>query len=374
MSPRPTQLLAATLALLTFPAPLGAQRVWPGVYANSPGEAAQETPFTVNSLSTPRGSRNATLIEGSTLPFRPGSVLDAIAFRRDSSFQSETYPARTGRFELRIGPIHDALEPTAGLRDMWSDSPSRAAFGELSLPTAPPPGAGPAPFDLRVPFDLPFVWTGGDLGIDLVFTSSSDAPWRRDATWRRPLVDGRTAVFGAGCPTSDGLVPQAWIDADSAHPGGALVTRLQHAPLPVGLPALLYYGSRRSTPLALSAIGMPSSCYLHLDPVVHLATLTEAPSTLQATAAVSVPLPSNPGLVGAGLDAQWLVADPALPNTTPVVASDALAITLGAPAASAAGLGRSFWGRGVQLVGIEYTGRLGPIDHVPILRFEGTFQ
>ncbi|MBI5849937.1 MAG: hypothetical protein HZB39_02695 [Planctomycetes bacterium] len=366
-------VVTGIVPLLPDAAPLRAQgRVWPAPYATAPGESAMDTPFTITSFDASQGSRCATLIRAATLPFGVGSVLNAIAFRRDA-VRPDTYATRSGAYEIYIGSVNDAATHGPGMRGIWLQQPVRAGAGNLSLPLAVPPSGGTAPFTIVAPFQFAWTWPGGDMAYDIVFTGSPGTPWRRDAAYRTPRVDAQGWSIGTGCTSSSGFIPQPWLDPDTAVPGGTLALRVQGAPLPAGGVAIMMLGLPRGFGVPLDPIGFPVGCKTHVGAFYTLGVPTGAPSRLYAQAIASVPIPATPTLAGAVLATEWVILDLALGTALPFAISDGFAFQIGT-GATLPNYGRSIWAYGSTQIGASYSGRLAEPDYVPVTEFRGTFQ
>lgn len=369
----PVLLLESIVTLLALAAASPAQgRVWPAPYATVPGESAMDTPFTITAFDTAQGSRCATLIRANSLPFGTGSVINAIAFRRDA-VRTDIYAPRSGSYEMYVGSVNDAMHHGPGLRGIWLQQPVRVGAGNLSLPLATPPVLGAAPFTIAAPFQFAWTWPGGDMAYDIVFTGSPGTPWRRDAVRRTPRVDGQGWSIGTGCASTSGFVPLPWLDPDTAIPGGTLALRVQGAPLPAGGVAIMMLGLPRGFGVPLDSIGFPVGCRTHVGAFYALGVPTGAPSRLYTQATARVQVPATSSLAGAVLAAEWVILDPALGTVLPFAISDGFAFQLGA-GTTLSNFGRSIWAYGSTQIGVSYSGRLAEPDYVPVTEFRGSFR
>jgi hypothetical protein len=370
-------LLIAVCASAVTPAQV--RVVWPTGYDSVAGGAAQEAPFSVSSARLPLAPlrvRSAVSIAGATLPFGPGTTITAIALRRDALYGT-TYPAQSGQVQLHIGTIASAEQTTGAFNLDWQ-SQSLAALGALSLPAASRPSTGAAPFGVRIPFQKPWVYPGGDLRIDLTWTGVAGSMWRRDAVALGDRQSARAVTRGSGCPGSEGRVAYAWVDPELAVAGGVLDVRLEGAVLSPILPAVHLLGFDRSTfngaplPASLGPVGGPAACFLHTDVVATQVVPLGDRSTLYSRGRARWPVPADPTLVGSRVSAQSLVPDPAIGTRLPFTASNALGIAIGAPVPPASAsryLGRTAWKYGAVGWGND-GGVLSPRNYVPIIEFE----
>lgn len=378
---RALHALGAALLLQSFAA---AQLpvVWPPGFDAVPGGSAQETPFSVNSVGSPVGSRSIVLINADTLNLPIGTVIREVAFRRDS-ISSTSYPSRTVSYEIRLGTLPDALLPTQEPIDLSRGGDGlRSGFGSVSLPAAPPPGAGQAaPFNVVIPLSVPFTFTGDDFAVDLAIRGGGNGTWRRDAVLIEPSNGAAMQVFSPGCVRGVGTtpfpwpyLPTSWVDVARLHPGGAFAAHLYGGGAPAGTLTALLLGLPVLPPLSASLIGGPPGCSLAVNPILTFPTLTGNPTLLFSQATVEFPLPPDPTLQGLLLFTQWAsvdlsILDPGNGVTLPLTFSDAVASTVGSLPQPASGFGRTVWGRNVQRVGEAFTPFFGPVDYVPILQF-----
>ncbi|MCR9247433.1 MAG: hypothetical protein NXI31_20575 [bacterium] len=340
--------------------------VWPAGYANAAGNSAQEMPFSVSANHAPLGSRSTVLMTAQSLVPLVNRTITSIAFRRDRQ-NTGNYPAIAGAVEVHMGPVPSGLQTRRPHRDVFSSPPTRVVKGNLTVPPAQYT-AGVSPFTLVIPFDEPYTYTGGDLGIDILFTTSTPATWRRDAVWVDPGTEGRIATLGAGVLGSNGVAPSASIEAGSFYPGGALISRVEGLPTPAGQLVVQYLG-QKSNPFPLQGFGFPVGTELHVLPYLNLSLFSSDRSANFSRALTALSLPSTPALSGTTFAMQWAALDLGLPAAIPLNVTNGLEVTIGLPPAQTSDWGRTLWARGNNQVGVDLSTSIGPVDYVPVIEF-----
>lgn len=340
--------------------------VWPPGYASTPGNSAQGLPFSVSPNHTPLGSRSTVLLTAQYLQPLVNRTLTAIAFRRDRQ-HGGSYAAASGIVEVRIGPVTSALSLGRSPTEVFSSESTRAKRGSLVVPGASFP-SGAAPFSAVIDFDEPYTYTGGDLAIDVTFTTSAPVTWRRDAVWVDPGVGAQVQTLGSGAAGSGGLTPITAVEAGSFHPGGELITRVEALSLPAGQPLAQLFGLV-SAPTPLAVYGLPPGTELHLQSFTSLPGVSADRSVYFARATASVSVPNLASLVGTVIGTQWLALDPALPVAVPLNLTNGLQLEVAAAPAATSDWGRTLWARGCRIGDAHLASEIGPIDYVPVIEF-----
>jgi len=162
----------------------------------------------------------------------------------------------------------------------------------------------------------------------MVLTGGQRSNGPSDETWLfgPPAFQSRFDLFGAGC----GVLPQLALRASTGslpRSGGKFVMSTTHAPTAtkVGVFALGVSQLRISgfyLPLPLDSIGMPG-CHLYQSMEV-----TQMFALSAGSGSLTLPVPSQPGLIGRRMFAQVFVPAP-LANRAGVLASNGGAITIG---------------------------------------------
>jgi hypothetical protein len=371
--------IAHGVAAAALAAVLPAQFVWPAVYAGAPGNAVMNAPFTAQPGHATNSTRCMVVLDASSLPFPTGTVLSQLSLRRDVGYGSQAYSGALGTLTVRIGPAVAAPDQIQDVRfsRLWGAAWTEAAvIPNFAIPAVPAPGSSLPPFSIVIPFTRTYTWTGGPLAIDMVFTPNSGfSQWRLDAFAQPRPQHGTSAPAGAGCVATNGFMPYHYALPETTMPGVPLVVQVEGGVLPstpmasenfavhvVGVQSL-------SAPLPLAVVGGPAGCILHVDPLLTFTVLVGNNSKLYARATNTIALPAQPSFIGALLYSQWLLPDTATNAALPLIASDALAITLGqvAPAPQAR-VARTVWKYGATGFDNE-SGRMVPDGYAPILRF-----
>ena len=162
----------------------------------------------------------------------------------------------------------------------------------------------------------------------MVLTGGQRSNGPSDETWLfgPPAFQSRFDLFGAGC----GVLPQLALRASTGslpRSGGKFVMSTTHAPTAtkVGVFALGVSQLRISgfyLPLPLDSIGMPG-CHLYQS-----MEITQMFALSAGSGSLTLPVPSQPGLIGRRMFAQVFVPAP-LANRAGVLASNGGAITIG---------------------------------------------
>jgi hypothetical protein len=198
-------------------------------------------------------------------------------------------------------------------------------------PTATLPGtSGPANWDITVPFDVPFVYSGGNLGIEhyafesnaTVYTYYLDAIGVQPSAGNVQLLTPTSVSCPLGENRSAGFAP---------NPGGVLQLLLFGAP--ASTVAFANFGFDSTSwlgfplPLELGVVGAPS-CWLYINPVSTIFVPVDA----GGMANYFMPVPNSSAYVGFDLLSQWSVVDSRVNPAFPLTTSDALQFTIGAVA------------------------------------------
>jgi hypothetical protein len=378
---QPTLRTIAALALLAGTA--AGQVVWPPG-TSGPGNDKQDAPFTTWSVSGSR-TRSMALLDGASFASLGIGTVQKLSFRRDGVDRTTTYPSQSGRLRLEIGEVRSVADATTTFARNWVGTPLLVFDGQVSLPNAPPPpGTAAAPW-VGLPFSMPWRSPGGHVGIDMLWESSAQRTWSRDAVTIDRGAAGTFRSIGGGCRASNGFEPSLYVAPATAVPGLILEVGMWGAPVtsPTGaqMPAAHLFGGALPAPLTL-APSLASGCWLRLAQVgvqfVPTWWTTSAwnqpngPSTPYpgfVRGVAWLPLPNSPAFQGRRLISQWLAPD--LGTRTPLsfVVSDAIEITLGnVDPRPGTPIGRTIWLYGARGDALD-AGHRAPGDYVPVLGF-----
>jgi hypothetical protein len=196
------------------------------------------------------------------------------------------------------------------------------------FPTATlPGGGGPANWDITLPFDVPFVYSGGNIGIEqYAFESNSTVyTYFVDAIGTQPSAGNVLLLTptSVGCPLGEnrsaGFAP---------NPGGIMQLLLFGAPPSTLAFANLGFDSTSwqgiPLPLDLSVLGAPS-CWLYISPVSTILVPVDA----GGLGSFFMPVPNNSIYLGFNLLSQWAIIDDRINPNFPITSSDALQFTMG---------------------------------------------
>lgn len=385
--PLATSLLAA-VGLLIGTAP--AQYYWPAAYANTPGNAVMNAPFTAMPGQPTQRTRCMVILDAASLPFAANTVLTQLSFRRDASYTAAAYPAISGTLRVRVGRAAVAPDAVRDVRfaRLFDGQPTTVhnstSVAPFTVPAASPPSGGAQPFAVVVPFSTAtYTYTGGPLAIDIEFVpTAGTAEWRIDAFAIDAPSSGSQRLLGSGCMGSNGFRPFHYALPETTYPGATLTVQMEgsvrsatpgtlqdFAMHMVGLSNTMTSGAL-PLPLDLAAAtGMPSGCMLRVDPLITRLVPVQNPSANFARAISQLPLPNNSLFVGLPLSSQWLAFDDGVAAAAKATVSDGVEITLGPAAPPAAPrLATTIWKYGAAGTDND-SGRMVPRGYGPVLRF-----
>jgi hypothetical protein len=264
-----------------------------------------------------RELRQQTLIGASHLSGMVGRELRALELRRTAV--DEVYQGGTAQLEVRLSiSPRTPLDCSPKYLDNVGPQPVLVFQGQVTLPTSPAhPGSQVAwtPANVvRVPFQVPFVYLGGTLLVDILGTPIAGQTadwWMADAEFED--LKGTAVQVGAGCGIYGGA-QREWshVAPRTLLPGAH--ARFWAYGTPNGL-ALAVFGAESAVPIPLASFGITTpGCNLHLQPGLILATnvtIFEPEShpllaAFGATAEARLKLPAAPWLFGFTLTTQWL--------------------------------------------------------------------
>lgn len=275
--------------------------------------------------------RQLTLLDGPILGLAPGRILHGVAFRRDAA--DETFSGGTANLTVRLS--HAATgsgTASAHFDDNHGMDVTTVFRGTVELPASPPaPGpdvAWSSTNVVHVPFQLPFVYRGGTLALEVLGApdpQSNASWWPADAVWQP--TGGHVESVGAGCGPWGGPEGEwAFVSPTGLVVGGtASFSALGE---PGALALLVIAGKARPDVLDLRSLGAPG-CFAHLEHEIgSCGTLFGPPLRPQVpgNAVVELHVPAMPGLVGVSFASQWFAI-----GSHGLVSSNAHAWSLGAP-------------------------------------------
>jgi hypothetical protein len=374
--------LFGMLGVAAIASPVAAQFVWPPLFASTRGNAVMNAPFTVANHHATDTTRVCFVLDAATLPFPVGTVLNRLAFRRDTAY-AQSYGSAVGQLVVRIGTAAAAPGDLADVRMGRLIVDGSSEFVYFSLPqtpfvlpaAAPPSGSAPAPFSIVVPFQRPYTWTGGPLAIEVQWTPAAGASAFRIDAVALPRRAGYSRTIAGACTGSNGFEATHFVLPETTSPGALLQTQLEGARTPTtaaeyfAIHALGVPPFAAGFPVSLQLIGGVPGCLLHIDPVWTQIVQVSNPSRMFARASSAVQLPAAQWLVGTVLHSQWLCFDTAFSAPLPLTASDVQSITLGPVALPSAPRSVRTWWRYGSSSQWQESGRMVPDDYGPVLMF-----
>lgn len=275
--------------------------------------------------------RQLTLIDGSLLAPLSGRILQGVAFRRDAA--DETFEAGSATLTVRLS--HAATgsgSASASFDDNHGGDATTVFQGTVALPASPPAPGPNVPWSaanvVQVPFQLPFVYWGGALALEVLGApdpQSTAVWWPADAVWQP--TGGQIQSVGAGCGTWGGPSGEwAFLGSTGLVAGGtASFTAVGE---PGTLAFLVFAGSAQAGLLDLSAFGAPG-CFAHLQHQLGSVLAFFGPPLAPqnpGSAQIELHFPAMPGFVGASFGSQWFAF-----GSQGLVSSNAHGWSLGAP-------------------------------------------
>ncbi len=351
-----------------------AQYHWPAAYGSAPGNAVLNAPFTALPGQPTSTTRMMVVIDPASLPFPPGTTLTRISLRRDTSYQSQAYGSITGELIVKIGRAASVPEQVRDVRfaRLWDGVPTRVYKGTAPfvVPGAPAPGSSLPPFDVVVPFTTSFVWQGGPLAIEFLFTpAAGTSAWRVDGFARARPRNGSSQKIGDGCTGSNGFRPFHYALPETTMPGALLTVQVEGLQSAQPLAVHMLGFASLPQPVDIGPFGGPAGCRLYIDPFVFFTRPTGDPSWQFQRAVSAVQLPAQPSAVGLPLFSQWALLDSGVGAPLQLTLSDALRITLGQVAVPMpTPRARTVWKYGATGFDTD-SGKLVLDDYGPVLRF-----
>jgi len=159
------------------------------------------------------------------------------------------------------------------------------------------------------------------------FPGAFDSNTRSTPVWLYVLAD-KVKMLGAGCPGSYGNQPV--LGSKVTPKVGASNFSLEVHGAAASAPFATFLGANAKwTPLDLSAIGV-TGCKLLVDSLITLTGRTGGGTTMygDGSASVSIPIPNNPSMRGATLQAQSAIIDTGNGRQTPITMTNGLSFTI----------------------------------------------
>lgn len=346
------------LALFLISSTAMAQLQWPPG-ANSGTSEAQLTPFSSGAIR--QAGRALIFLDAWTLT----SLLNQDITHVSLNARSTTTINKTGHLRIRVGQV----------RSLRSARFEQNLVGPLGYHYRKQVSISGNGASNRFALDLPFRYTGGDLGIDIYFTSTDSRPFEIEAVAFPHGASGSFSMVGPGGKSRSGAEILAYVEPWGARPGGIINLRAEGFEIaaPSGL-ALLAIGPPLG-PVSFSGASGPH--WMYLNPLSILPT-TESVSGSSAKSpggtspyagfirsSLSLPIPNNPAFNGASAVFQWFRLESTQPDT--IKLSDAVRIRMGSADPNAgAHVGQTLWTHDSDGLGAE-GGTLSPPGTVPLL-------
>lgn len=269
-----------------------------------------------------RDLRQQTIIGSSHLQPMLGRTLTGIAYRRDGS-EDEPYAGGTCQMRIVVSTATtSALAANRAFAQNHGGDAVLAFDGTVTVPSSPAPQGGFVPWDaahtVEIQFSQPFVYTGGDLCVDVLGRAAPSGTvewWMADCVFEE--LQGSVTDVGAGCgPFANVFGGWAFVGPRTLLPGATARFWAYGAPGDLMMLLLAVDVSANVAPLA--ALGLPAGpgCFAHLDPsqiggTVVTSVAAPPPGLPQTTGEANhrLSIPNQPWVLGARFGAQWLNFD-----------------------------------------------------------------
>lgn len=270
--------------------------------------------------------RQQTIVGASHLQALLGRELRALELRRSAA--NEVYHGGVANLTVVLSTArHEPLRCDSAFAGNIGPDATQVWSGQVAFPTSPIPAGPQVGWTInnvvRIPFQTPFVYTGGTLCIDIVgqpIAGQTADWWMPDAEFED--VRGTVVDLGGGCGAYGGTT-HTWSHAASRTLlPGAYARFWAYGPRN-GL-AVAAFGFGSPTPIPLASLGVNApGCSMQLQPNLVLASVVtlfepEVHPHLLAyagNAEVRVRIPPEPWVFGLTLTTQWLeVGQPATSN------------------------------------------------------------
>lgn len=263
-----------------------------------------------------RDVRQQTLIAPNHLTALLGTTIQAIELRRSAA--NEAFAGGTANLtvSLSISP-NTPLACSSQFAANVGPSPVQVFSGAVTLPASPadtgPTIAWSANNTVRIPFQTPFVYTGGTLCVDVVgapVAGQNANWWMADAEFEN--LTATSTDFGGGCGGYGG--PQhewSYVAERTLIPGGHAKFFAYGAP---GSLAFVLFGGGSPVGVPMSAIGFPSplGCDLHLTWILLIQLAVFVPEAEPALlsrggrAELELTFGHDPSFLGFTCTTQWV--------------------------------------------------------------------
>lgn len=195
--------------------------VVPNGYAGTPGTGT----FLLSSTAL-AGRTYQLVIDSSQLTSFVGSNLDGLAFRLNESVSANYAGTSFSQFDIYIGASVDPTARSTTFASNWTGTPTLVRSGALNWGTMSAVGSPVKPFDAGIAFQTNYLYTGGDLAIEMRYSASSSAGPTLDANLSS--APGYGTLYGAGWSNSSTAVNTT----GGSSTANFFVTQLSATPVP----------------------------------------------------------------------------------------------------------------------------------------------
>ncbi len=282
--------------------------VVPAGFANQEGTSRELVPGFVGDR------REQLLIGANQLSAMVGKTIQAIEFRRNHADTPFVGSVANVNVTLSIAP-HGPLQMSPVFAQNVGASPVQVFQGQVAAPVSPQPAANAtvgwtAENIIRVAFQTPFLYQGGNLCVDM---SGVELPQAQTARWTADAVfmpsDATVVDLGPGTgPRANHLGQWSYVLSSELSAGSHAQMFAIGDPYSFSL-AMLGHASPAPIPLNALGIGAPGAmCYLDEIYLSQLTFLTPppVPGLVIGIGYWDLWLPNQPWILGAEFASQWL--------------------------------------------------------------------
>ncbi len=344
-TPRILPALALTALLFSAPPSPRAQTkyfVVPSAYAKVEAPSRNTYPFSYDEV------RTQMIYNGKKLGFKIGAITEA-AFRRDGTYSS-VFNAKKLPLKVWISksPNTDKSASVCFAQNR-GPNPKLVFSGTLNLPRAGAPSTPPAPFSIVIPFSPPWIYTGGNICLEIVAPGPYRyGRWMTDTYYNSEQGRGTALQFGRACaPAGGGKTPKL-----KAYTYRLLIGKTAYISLYAyrnSVPCFMFLGTSKTAwgsiklPFDMTPLGA-TGCKIYTGAAAIL-TATSHPSYSSGITYFCFFVPEDPSFLGQHIYSQGFVVDPKA-NAMGLLSTEGWDVTFGRSYAN--------W-EGVQSIFSRYT-------------------
>ena len=299
--------------------------VVPANYAKVEGKSRNNYPFAFDQ------QRTQMIYDGKKLGFKMGAITE-VAFRRDGTY-TKIFNAKKLPLKVWISKSpHTDKSASVCFAQNRGPNPKLVFNGTLNLPQSAAPPSAPAPFSIVIPFSPPWIYTGGNICLEMVSPDPKRTDtWMTDCFYNPEGGSGTKLKYGQACaPVGTGRTPKL-----SVYTFRLLIGKTAYVTLYAyrnSVPCFMFLGTSKTAwgtiklPFDLTPLGA-TGCKIFTRADVIL-TATSHPSYSSGSTYFCFFVPDNSSFIGAHLYTQGFVIDPKA-NPMGLLSTEGYDITFG---------------------------------------------